>query len=153
MYTWDQYNYRLSFYEVLTIQGSQRDCNRAVSWFQYFSLKKWSYTLGSCCVGKNFNCQISHPEAAHYSNQGCRESRINILQLHSIAAPQHKAKRTENVTGYTTEGYGGQWTMNNEWWMRGAGQKKTWPPAQSRQQNDDYVSSGNEVTGPKSCKN
>ena len=90
-------------------------------YFQYLSMKTWSYTLKKLLCWENFNCQISHPEAAYCSNQGYLESRINILQLQSTAAPQHKAKRTEKATGYSTEGHGGQWTMQNGWWAWGGG--------------------------------
>lgn len=99
-------------------------------YFQSFSMKKWSYTLGSCCVGKNVNCQISHPEAAHCGNRGHLESRINILQLLSRAAPQHKARRVESTTGSTAEG-GGQRTMKN------GGQKS--PPHTHTHKADDKM--------------
>lgn len=42
--------------------------------------------------------------------------------------------------------------MNNVWGPWGGRAEEETSPTQSRQQNDGYVSSGNELTGPKSCK-
>lgn len=99
--------------------SSQRDCYRAVSLFSVFEHEDMKLPFQEAAVLGKFwlpnqpSRSIQHTVAT----RGTLESRINTLQLQSTAAPQHKAKRTENVTGYSTEGHRGQWTI----WRMGGG--------------------------------
>lgn len=84
-------------------------------------MKKWSYTLGNCCVGKNLSCQRSHPEASR--TKDCWDPGSTPCSC-APRAPHTRPQRMENVTGYTVGEPRGQWTIKNQgsvWELGGRG--------------------------------